>query len=54
MFDFIFMLMFFAILGAVSYGFYEWLEKIELEKEYLTNLIKEQKAKNNTIKKGSM
>jgi hypothetical protein len=51
MFDFIFVVMFFAILGVIAYGFYEWLEKIEVEKEYLQNLVKEQEKSKNTLRK---
>lgn len=51
MFDFVFMIMFFAILGIIAYGFFEWLEKIEVEKEYLQNLVKEQDKNKNTLRK---
>lgn len=51
MFDFIFTIMFFVILGLVAYGFYEWLEKIEVEKEYLQNLLDEQQKNKNTLRK---
>ena len=51
MFDIVFMVMFFALLGIIAYGFFEWLEKIEVEKEYLQNLVKEQDENKNTLRK---
>ena len=51
MFDIVFMGMFFALLGIIAYGFFEWLEKIEVEKEYLQNLVKEQDKNKNTLRK---
>lgn len=51
MFDFVFTVAFFAVLGGLAFGFYEWLEKIELEKEYLQNLVKEQEKNKNTLRK---
>ncbi len=45
------MVMFFALLGIIAYGFFEWLEKIEVEKEYLQNLVKEQDKNKNTLRK---
>ena len=51
MFDIVFMVMFFALLGIIAYGFFEWLEKIEVEKEYLQNLVKEQDKNKNTLRK---
>jgi nicotinamide riboside transporter PnuC len=44
-------LSFFFVLGVLAYGFYEWLEKIEVEKEYLQNLVKEQEKSKNTLRK---
>ena len=52
MFDFVSVVMFFALLGIIAYGFFEWLEKIELEKEYLQNVINEQNNNKNTLRKG--
>jgi len=44
-------LSFFFVLGVLAYGFYEWLQKIELEKEYLQNLLKEQEKEKTIIRK---
>lgn len=51
MIDFVFTLAFFAVLGGLAVGFFQWLEKIELEKEYLQNLVKEQEKNRNTLRK---
>lgn len=36
---------FFAIIGLFAYGFYMWIEKIEIEKEYLQSLLKGESKK---------
>ena len=51
MLDFISTITFFAVLGIVAFAFYNWLEKIELEKEYLQNLVNEQEKNKNTLRK---
>jgi hypothetical protein len=51
MFDIVFTIMFFAVIGVIAVGFFEWMEKIQLEKEHLENLIKEQKDNKNTLRK---
>lgn len=51
MLDFVSTITFFAVLGIVGYAFYNWLEKIELEKEYLQNLVAEQEKNKNTLRK---
>lgn len=51
MLDFISTITFFAVLAIVAYAFYNWLEKIELEKEYLQNLVDEQEKNRNTLRK---
>lgn len=40
--------------GFLMYVMFEWLDKIELEKKYLKNLLDEQERSKYTIKKGIM
>ena len=51
MLDFISTITFFIVLGVVAFAFYNWLEKIELEKEYLQNLVEEQQKNKNKLRK---
>lgn len=51
MFDFVITITFFAMLGVIAFAFFNWLEKIELEKEYLQNLVDEQQKNKNTLRK---
>jgi len=50
-FDFVFVITFFAVIAGLAIGFFQWLEKIELEKEYLQNLVNEQEKNKNTLRK---
>lgn len=39
------------VLAFLSYGFYEWLDKVELERKYLQGLLKEQEKDSNILRK---
>ena len=49
--DFIITAGFVSVVALLGFGFFQWLDKIEVEKEYLQNLLKEQKRSEYTIRK---
>lgn len=39
------------VISALAYGFYEWLDKIELERKYLQGLLNDRERERYTIRK---
>lgn len=39
------------VISALAYGFYEWLDKVELEREYLRGMLDDRKRSNYVIRK---
>jgi hypothetical protein len=40
-----------VVLGFLSYGFYQWIDKVDLERKYLQSLLKEQEKDRNVLRK---
>lgn len=39
------------VMSVLAYGFYEWLDKVELEREYLRSMLDDRKRSNYVIRK---